>query len=160
MPETGVVYISEHGPRVRAHRPCSSTFEEILPPADYLINLQAAIWDKDYLRSVVRAWENAWMFEIFGSARAPRSRRRFFGLTNEARERGEAVDYIWTGVMKGKWKPECVELFRDHGITVDFSRRGFYKEMGRVKSRMEVFQKLFGRPLPALRSILSLLPGS
>jgi hypothetical protein len=53
-----------------------------------------------------------------------------------------------------------VELFRDHGITVDFSRRGFYKEMGRVKSRMEVFQKLFGRPLPALRSILSLLPGS
>jgi hypothetical protein len=159
-PSVGVIYLTPYGPKIRKSKFYSEFFVEIFPPADYLVSTQAALWRRDYLRSLVRDWENIWMFEKFGSLRALRSPRRMLGLSQKAIENGEFLDYVWTGVMKGKWKPECVELFRDHGITVDFSRRGFYKEMGRVKSRMEVFQKLFGRPLPALRSILSLLPGS
>ena len=97
------------------------------------------------------------MFEKFGSLRALRSDRRFLGLTPNAMEKSLFFDYAWTGVMKGKWNTECVDLFRQHGIEVDFSKRGFYQEGSRIKSKLEVLNKLLGRPLPALRSVWDLL---
>jgi hypothetical protein len=156
----GVVYLTRYGPRIRKSRPYSGRFLEICPPADYLINTQAAIWDRKFLRSLIREWENGWMFEKFGSLRALRSERRFLSLTADAMKENQFVDYVWTGVMKGKWNTECVELFREHGIDVDFEGRGFYREGSRLKSRFEVLQKLFGRPAPALRSIFDLVKGS
>jgi hypothetical protein len=96
------------------------------------------------------------MFEKFASLRARRTRRRIFTVTPEVLEAGEIADYVWSGVIKGRWTRPCPELFRKHGIAVDFDQRGFYREGSLLKYRLEVLQKLFGRPVPALRSIFSL----
>jgi len=157
MPDVGVVYLSPNGPRIKKGQPYSTAFLRIVPPAHYLINTQAAIWDKKYLSSLAREWENAWMFEKFASLRARSARRGIFSITENVLQGGPIVDYVWSGVMKGKWKRECVELFREHGIDADFAQRGFYHEGSLLKYRLEVLHKLFGRPIPALRSIISLL---
>jgi len=155
-PGVGVVYLSPNGPRVNRSQPYSQNFAQVIPPAHYLINTQAAIWDKQYLRALVRDWENAWMFEKFASLRARHTKRKVYALTKDAVKDGEILYYVWSGVMKGKWKEECVELFSSQGIEMDFSRRGFYREGSLMKYRLEVLHKLFGRPIPALRSIMSL----
>jgi len=155
-PGVGVVYLSPNGPRVENSLPYSQNFEQVIPPAHYLINTQAAIWDKQFLRGLVRNWENAWMFEKFATLRARGTEHKIFALTKDAVMDGEIVYYVWSGVMKGKWKEECIELFREHDIEMDFSRRGFYREGSMMKYRVEVLHKLFGRPIPAVRSIMSL----
>lgn len=96
------------------------------------------------------------MFEKFASLRERSSKQRILKVTPETLETGEVIRYVWSGIMKGKWKLECVELFWKHGIVVDFERRGFYSEGSPLKYRIEVLQKLFGRPAPAFRSICSL----
>jgi hypothetical protein len=156
-PGTGVIYLSRQGPRVQKSRAFAGSFFEVLPPARYLIDTQAAIWNKEYLWSLVRPWENAWMFEKFASLRERATPSRILKVTPEALDAGEVIHYVWSGVMKGKWKPECVNLFRTHGIAINFKQRGFYREGSLLKYRLEVLHKLFGRPVPALRSILSLL---
>ena len=156
-PNVGVVYLNSHGPSVTRSRRHSENFLEVQPPARYLISTQAAIWRKEFLRSTIRNWENVWMFEKFGTLRARNTKWRFFAPTPSALEGGEIVDYLWTGVIQGKWKEDCPELFRQHGITVDFQRRGFYKEGTLVQHRLRIIKALYGRPVPALRSILSLL---
>lgn len=155
----GVIYLSDNGPRVAKSCRHAGSFLEVSLPAHYLINTQAAIWRKSYLRSVARPWENAWMFEKFGTLREGATRRRILMVTPEALAQGEVIHYVWSGVMKGKWKPECVDLFRKHDISADFAKRGFYREGSLWKYRIEVLYKLFGRPVPAIRSIHSLLGG-
>jgi len=158
-PKVGVIYLTPNGSRIKGSKLYSERFIEICAPADYLINTQAAIWSRKYLQSLLRDWENGWMFEKFGSLRARRGQRCHLALTPGSIEEGGYIDYVWTGVMKGKWKRECVELFSKHGIVMDFERRGFYREGSRFRSRLEVLNKLIGRPVPAVRSILSVLKG-
>jgi hypothetical protein len=153
----GVVYLNEQGPKYRTSRPYENGFREILPPARYLVNTQAAIWRKDFLLSLIKPWENGWMFEKFGSVRARKAQQRFVTVSPEVMADGSVIDHVHTGIARGKWQVECLPLFEKEGIMVDFSRRGFYRRGSRMKFRLEVLRKLFGRPVPALRSILSLV---
>jgi hypothetical protein len=155
--DIGVIYLSRDGPRAQKSRPYTERFLEVCPPAHYLVNTQAAIWNKSYLCSVTRSWENAWMFEKFASLRERATRRRILQVAPETLEAGDVIRYVWSGVMKGKWKSECVDVFQSHGITADFAQRGFYREGSLLKYRLEVLRKLFGRPIPAIRSVYSLI---
>lgn len=156
-PTVGVIYLNRYGPQFQNSKRYSANFVEIQRPAKYMISTQSAIWRKDFLLSHVFPWENGWMFEKFGDVRALRSELKLLSVASELMETQPVVDYIYTGVIKGRWKVECVELFKQHGIEIDFGRRGFYREMGRLKSRMEVFKKLTGEPKSTLRSLMSLV---
>lgn len=103
---------------------------EVDQRARYRIALQAALWRKSTLRGHLRRHESPWQLEVFGSARARRiedrvlcaSRDRFHG------EGKEICPYLPTGVVKAQWQRYIVEpLFDQHGIAMDFSRRGFYQ---------------------------------
>ena len=83
MPDTGVVYLSPNGPKAKKSRSYSQKFYQVCPPAHYLINTQAAIWDKEYLLSFVHGWENAWMFEKFATLRARHTKRGIYAPTPE-----------------------------------------------------------------------------
>ena len=65
------------------------------------------------------------------------------------------IDYVFTGIIKGRWNPACVDLFKRHGIAVDHERRGMYRELGRLKSRIEVVMKLASDPVGLARSLYS-----
>jgi hypothetical protein len=97
--------------------------------AQYRIALQAALWRKDVLRSHLRAHESPWQLEVFGSGRARRRRGEKVMCVNRDLFHGpgkEIIPYTPTGVVKGRWEKFVPELFALHGITMDFSRRGFY----------------------------------
>lgn len=96
--------------------------------ARYLMCLQAAVWDRRALRDALRPHETAWDFELLGSPRAARKGMRVFGLSPERFAGSERVmPYRPTGVMMGRWREDIVvPLFAEHGIDVDFSRRGFH----------------------------------
>ena len=43
-----------------------------------------------------------------------------------SREGYQIIPYIFTGIIHGKWYGPVAELFERHGISMDFSRRGFF----------------------------------
>lgn len=102
---------------------------EVDQKAQYRIALQAALWRKSTLRGHLRMHESPWQMEVFGSARARRLKDRVF-CVNRDRFHGpgkEVFPYVPTGVVKGQWERHIVEpLFAQHGIDIDFTRRGFY----------------------------------
>jgi len=147
--EAVVCYLNQWGPQWK-HADESAGFLSIPYEAKYLLSTQAAVWRVDALRALVREWENGWAFEKFGTLRMRRARLSALQWTGDS-----AVDYTYTGVIKGQWLPECVELFAKESITVNFAKRGFYKQNGQLKTRFEVAQKLLSSPLGFLQSCWS-----
>lgn len=156
-PSAAVVYLTRYGPQFERDRPYRGGFVEIQKPARYLLSTQAAVWRKSALRELVAPWENGWMFEKFGSVRAARSGQKFISVARDIMQSQAVIDHVYTGVIKGQWQRDCVELFKENGISVDFGRRGFYQDRGRLKSRIEVAKKLVADPRNTLRSLWSLL---
>ena len=120
----------------------------------YLVSLQAGLWSRAALRSLLRQAEDPWQFERYGTLRARRSGLTFLCPDLERSEwSGQPlIPYEPTGIVRGRWyAPAVVDLFAEHGIEVDFSRRGFY-----VLDRRE----LFVRRLRALtrRAAMRILP--
>jgi hypothetical protein len=98
------------------------------PKAAFRINLQAGLWRTSALRRHLRRHENPWQFEVWGTIRSHRINDRFLCVNPEALKRGDLtiVPYLATGIADGQWYREAVvPLFRENGIEMDFSRRGF-----------------------------------
>lgn len=91
----------------------------------YYTNCQAAIWRKSCLLELIRDYEDAWQFERWASKRAALLGKAFYMADFE--EDNPPVPYLITGVIQGKWYEPVVELFAQHGIPMDFSKRGFYE---------------------------------
>lgn len=103
---------------------------EIAQNAPYRISLQAGLWAVDRLRSYLRPKESAWQFERWGSIRAHRVDDVLLcpNLEQLNHHSRQIFPYVPTGIIRGKWYgPAVVELFRQHGIDIDYSVRGFYR---------------------------------
>lgn len=124
------------------------------PRARYRISTQAALWRVDTLSSYVVPEENGWMFEIYGTWRAWRRRECFLIARFDAEQGGPVVDYLHTGVIKGKWLRGIQDVFAKNGITVDYSRRGFYVSKPAVVRRFETGGRLLQRPGYLLKQLL------
>ena len=155
--DIGGINLNQFGPMFKQQTSDTSKFIEIKKPVKYYLSTQAALWEKTHLLSLVRDWENGWMFEKFGSFRAMRSPKKLFSLNKMVMTHQPAFDYVYTGVMKGKWNYDCKPLFHEHKINIDFNKRGFYEEGGNLKSKAEVIKKLFENPLNAFKSFLSII---
>lgn len=93
--------------------------------AAFRINLQAALWRKQFLLKFIRNHENPWQFESWGSLRARRFKDKIFHL-----KKGEKtpIEYPCGGtIADGKWREdETVKWLEDEGYDIDFSVRGIY----------------------------------
>lgn len=116
--------------------------------APYRISLQAGLWRRDSLLSYLRADENAWMFELAGTRRAWKRRDEFLTVNRDLHRRpGSAVvSYEHTGINKGRWNPKVRPLFEEHGLAVDYSKRGFYRPLPRYLERLRTLRALASRP--------------
>jgi hypothetical protein len=116
--------------------------------AKYRIALQAALWRKSSLRGHVRLHESPWQLEVFGSARARRIKDKVFCVNRDkfSKPETEIFPYTPTGVVSGKWERQVVEpLFLKHGISVDFSKRGFYDRTAKSPNKKPVISRLYDR---------------
>jgi hypothetical protein len=84
----------------------------------YVNSLQASFWVKDRMLDLIKPNETAWDFEIKGMKRAYLSPFRFLCVHTKA------IDYVMTGITKGKWNPESIKLFEKEKLDADLTRRG------------------------------------
>lgn len=89
--------------------------------APHRVSLQAAIWRRSSLRSLVSENESPWEFESEGSKRADQSSLLLLSVMDHEHA---PVSYFCTGVVKGKWVREAVEFLNHEGLSVDISARG------------------------------------
>lgn len=123
--------------------------------ASYRISTQAGLWQKETLLSYLRPEENGWMFEIFGTQRAKKRQELFLTANREKYNpaNGSIIEYIHTGIIKGRWHPAIPALFTKHGIEIDFSKRGFYKAKPYLLRKIETARKLLKNPIQFLRGM-------
>ncbi len=133
-PEIGCVHLTNIG--IRTTLPASefAGLKKGNPRDWYYASCQTAVWRKKTLAAILREHEDAWQFERWASKRA-----RLMGLAFyvfDEVDQDNPVDYIRTGVVQGKWFAPVVGLFREHGIKMDFLKRGFYEgKYGRKQGR-------------------------
>lgn len=117
--------------------------------AAYRISMQAALWRKSTLRRQLRAHESPWQLEVFGTRRAWRQRDEKVLCVNRDRFHGpgrEIIPYTPTGIVKGQWEQRIVEpLFAQHGLAIDFSRRGFYDAAHQPTARRPLLERAIDR---------------
>lgn len=95
--------------------------------AEFRMNLQAAIWRKDYLVKFIRKHENPWQFETWGSIRSRRYKDEIYHIKKGATR---VFDYPEGGVLAdNRWRGDAVvEFMKREGFNIDFSKRGIYYE--------------------------------
>lgn len=124
----------------------------------YRVSTQAGLWRTDHLRSLLRPGENGWMFEIFGTWRARRRDDLYLTVNRDLYGPGNRViEYLHTGIIKGRWHAGIPQVFERFGIAVDFSRRGFYRDPGPLLRRMQTARALAREPRALFSALASLV---
>ncbi len=123
----------------------------------YRISCQASLWKKEVLYSYLTSYESGWDFEFWGSKRSAFLNHNFY-TTNKlgnSYDKRNIISYEMTGLIRGKWYPGVVKLFKDHEIEIDLSKRGFF-ERKKLNYKDRLFRKLNNLP-SNIRGYFSLL---
>jgi len=154
------ITLSEHGHERPARETDHPLLLKVEQRARYRVTTSPALWRKPALRAYLRKNENAWEFEIFGSRRAWKKTDTFFIVDPRALKNGAegVIPYFQSvhdsGIFKGKWQKEIRPFFRDEGIEVDYSNRGFYSPLPGFRLRLLLFKRLIGNPVKLFRGVI------
>ena len=145
-PEVKHVGLTKHGSSGPYLQTDEAWLHCIRQDARYRISTQAGLWRADTLKSYLRPEENGWMFEIFGTWRASRRDELFLCADHDPSRGGAAIEYLHTGIIKGRWLLGIQKTFEANGIDVDYSHRGFYVPKHPLLHKFEVGSRLLERP--------------
>jgi hypothetical protein len=108
--------------------------------APYRVSLQAAIWNREVLSSLLVDGETGWDMEIQGSERSRSLSTPFLSVTDL---QYPAIAYLHrTAIVKGRWTDEAVELCRNEGIPLDTGKRPVGDLRNLVMSRQTPLTRL------------------
>ncbi|MGZ3901758.1 MAG: hypothetical protein ACXVDC_15635 [Bacteroidia bacterium] len=127
--------------------------------APYRLSCQAALWKKDVLKQYVRKKENPWQFELYGSKRARFLGHKFY-IVNQKIDRlneNAIIDYVFTGIIKGKWRNEVQGLFDAHNIMIDYQKIGFFSYENLSLNLFRFLKKKLHNAPVAIKSRLEIL---
>lgn len=130
------------------HPTKSSLILEVDKSAKWRLSLQAGLWKKSVLASLVRKHETPWQLESYGSIRTRWLKDKIccVNSVNNTSFDNEIFPYTPTGVVAGRWVREVVEpLFKKHEIDINFSIRGFHFAGQRLKKRKAFLLRLVDR---------------
>ncbi len=88
-------------------------FGLVSPESKGRTRLQAALWKRDAFAALLRPGENAWEMEARGSARTQDLRIYSYGAHEPT-----PIPYLMSGVVRGLWTPEALQLFQTHNFRV------------------------------------------
>ena len=118
----------------------------------YRINAQVNLWNKRFLKRILKNKESAWDFEVYGTIRA----KIMPEIALSRKIDGPIVfDYHYSlgygyGIKQGKWLLKNKELFEKYDIDVDFDKRGFYSRPTRVsrtkRNKSELLKLVYKNP--------------
>lgn len=150
--EIDCIHLTHYGARHGIERSSArSTVERVSRFGTYRMSLQAALWRKSALSNVLVSGESAWMCELLGTVRCwRRNRPQVYKIASGL---DSPLDYVTTGVMKGKWNAEVVPLFEDNGIRCNFERRGFFPTARPPFARLRTASLLLMSPRMFIRGL-------
>ena len=120
---------------VSVEHPGFSVKDQVSP---YKINTMAGVWKKEKLLQYSIEKATPWEWEYYGSIKAFDADDRFYAVSKDVSpimnfkilpQAAVTLGFpqLW-GIVRGKWVVESVdELFRQHGICVDYSERGVFQ---------------------------------
>lgn len=80
---------------------------------DFRLSLQASIWDKEVLITLLKDGEDPWLTEFVGSRRSQFCQKPFLGVMFAP------LSYYCTAIMYGEWDDGALELLRREGIPTE-----------------------------------------
>lgn len=86
----------------------------------YRISLQAGLWKRQYVLSIIDDKDSAWEFEHMGSKRSRKDNSKILCVLDKNHI---IFNYYCTGVIQGYWIKEAVELCQQNGVYIDTSVR-------------------------------------
>lgn len=162
-------------PPPTAHVPDSIEIGECAPRSPYRLCMQAAIWRRSKLLSLLRAGESIWQFELNGNERSHLEPSGYYCTWDHVLPySGIFAHHV---VEKGRWFFHEKWIFAREGIRCDFTRRGVlpwrqtlayhtaalldkflnvfsWQKKMRIKQRIKsILAKQFGATLARLRSV-------
>lgn len=97
---------------------------------DHNYDMQASIWRTDILYRSWKDYMSPWEWESVGNYRSFDDGFKYYDLDKDMAFPINYLDYQkeeWSGIRKGKWVAETVcDLFKENGIVIDYSIRGFF----------------------------------
>ncbi|MGC3977974.1 MAG: hypothetical protein QM751_06915 [Paludibacteraceae bacterium] len=147
-PEIKTIGLTKFGsPASKAFYPDDNRLKIVRQHAKYRISLQAGMWNKECLKSYLLSDENGWMFEIFGSGRARKKKDLFLTISSDSFKKDAVINYMHTGIIKGKWHKNIPDFFKSENIDIDFSIRGLIDPTkNRIINKIQTIKKLISRP--------------
>ncbi len=104
-------------------------FVEIDRIAPYKLNLTAGIWKTEVYKSFWSPKASPWSWECFSTINTFDSKYKFYAVEPDQKaiiDFGYKIGKPW-GIVRGKWVVSDVDnLFKENGISVDYSIRGEY----------------------------------
>lgn len=85
----------------------------------YRLSLQAAIWNRETLLSLLEPGESPWELELVGSSRTNTLPQPFLSVVQDS---PPVLPYFCTGVVRGVWLRDALTLLRREGIDVASNR--------------------------------------
>jgi hypothetical protein len=147
--EIDCIHLTDQATPGPFHTSSYNNLLEIDKNAPYRISTQAALWKRNVMKQYIRKNESAWQFEQFGTKRAYKIKHNILNVDTGIYVKGtnEIIPYVFTGIIKGKWNKEVVDLFEKNGLRIDFSSRGFYEleNKNRSDSLLSVCKRLVYR---------------
>lgn len=120
--------------------------------AAFRINLQAALWRKDFLLMFIRNHENPWQFETWGNLRARRYSDKIFHLKKES---DRVFSYPEGGILAdGRWRNNSsVEFLKRIEANIDFDKREVYHDGDSRKTEI-VHRSFLSKCLQVVKSLI------
>lgn len=152
------IYLTDQSGETGAPSAKYDKLVNVISKQRYKVNCQAGLWQKEVLLSYLRPHENAWQFEEFGSKRSAILKHHFYAVDKNwvVLNKFEIIPYVFTGIIGGMWKEEVVPLFEKHGITINYSKRGFVATRKRKPLLKKLEYQLHRMPVLA-KSYLEIL---
>lgn len=113
---------------------------EVIPPSKDMFSFQIAFWKKSQLYEMALPHETPWLSEYYGTQRANKMKLK---LAYAALD--QPIPYLAEGALhKGKWVKPIVNFLKEINYTIDFDKRGFFKDneltlKHRLKGRLSTF---------------------
>lgn len=123
---------------------------EIKKGSEYRTSLQAAIWKREVMLSLLVDGESPWQMERNGSLRSNALDVLFLSSVRDP-VTDKVVDpplsYFCTAVYKGLWMREAVEFCRKEGVPIDLTRRGTETAKHELWRSLSPYLSFFIKPL-------------
>lgn len=129
---------------------------EINKGTEYRTSLQAAIWNREVMLSLLRDGEGGWQMEVDGSVRSNALDVPFLSVRGEsATDVGDPpLSYFCTAVFRGRWMRAAVDFCEREGVPIDLSRRPVETVWIEYQRRLRPWKNKWRRRLSALKAWL------